>query len=95
MSAQTCRGCGKPAPEDDVDALTRWAIVDQVDQVDTVDTELYCPDCLTPREADCLSTVAEQAVEDQRLLHRLPDAGRSVFIPEQRTSDPLPAVTEQ
>jgi hypothetical protein len=89
MSAQTCRGCGKPAPEDDADALTRWAIVDQVDK------ELYCPDCLTPREAHCLSTVAEQAVEDQLLLHRLPDPRQGIFIPEQRTSDAVPGVADQ
>jgi hypothetical protein len=90
MSAQTCRGCGKPAPEDDADALTGWAIVDQVGK------ELYCPDCLTPREADCLSTVAEQTVEDQLLLRGLPDAGQGVFIPEQRTSsDAVPGVADQ
>jgi hypothetical protein len=89
MSARTCRGCGKPTPEGDADALTRWAVVNQVDK------ELYCPDCLTPGEADCLSTVAEQMVEDQLLLDRLPGAGRGVFIPEQRTGDAQPAVADQ
>jgi hypothetical protein len=89
MSAQTCRGCGKPAPQDDTEALTGWAMVHQVDN------QLYCPDCLTPGEADCLSTVAEQTVEDHMLLHRLPDAGEGIFIPEQRTCDPKPAVADQ
>jgi hypothetical protein len=89
MSAQNCRGCGKPAPRADTDALTGWAVVNQADN------ELYCPDCLTPGEADCLSTVAEQKVEDQRLLDRLPDAGKGVFVPKQRTSDAQPAVTDQ
>jgi hypothetical protein len=89
MTAQTCGGCGKPAPEDDTDALTRWAVVNQAD------SELYCPDCLTPGEADCLSTVAEQTVEDQLLLDRLPDAGEFVFVPKQRTCDAQPVVTDQ
>jgi hypothetical protein len=88
MSAQTCRGCGKPAPEDDTGALTRWAVVNQADN------ELYCPDCLTPGEADCLSTVAAQTAEDHLLLDRLPDAGQGVFVPKQRTSDALHAVSE-
>jgi hypothetical protein len=89
MNAATCRGCGKPAPEDDADALSRWAVANQVD------SELYCPDCLTPGEADCLSTVADQTAEEQFLLDRLPDAGQGVFVPEQRRPDAQPATMDQ
>jgi hypothetical protein len=59
----------------------RWAVVDEARQ------ELYCPDCLTPSEADTLSAVADQAAEDQMLLDRLPDAATGVFIPGQRTPE--------
>jgi hypothetical protein len=60
-----------------------------------VDSELYCPDCLTPGEADCLSTVADQTAEEQFLLDRLPDSGQGVFVPEQRRPDAQPATTDQ
>jgi hypothetical protein len=85
MSEQTCRGCGKPAPFQDTNALVGWAVVDQVH------SELYCADCLTPSEVDCLATVEEQAAEDRLLLNRLPDTGRGVFVPQQRSPNSQPA----
>jgi hypothetical protein len=82
MSDQICRGCGTPAPGGS-GALVRWAVVDDAQH------ELYCPDCLSPREADALSAVADQAAEDQMLLQRLPDARTGIFVPEQRTPESL------
>jgi hypothetical protein len=88
MRDQTCAGCGKPAPTADAAALTRWAAINQA-------REIYCPDCLTPGEAECLSAVAAQMIEEKMLLDRRPDARKGVFVPEQRTGDSLPTSTDE
>jgi hypothetical protein len=76
MNERTCGGCATPVPTGDAHSLARWAVVSPRL------TEVYCPNCLTPGEAARLSAAMDQLVEEETLLHRLREAGRDLFFPD-------------
>lgn len=88
MRDKTCRRCDTPAPPEGSDTAAQWTSPNDSPQ------ELYCPQCLTPGEEGALAKIAEQLEEDQMLLDRLPDARKSLFIPEQRSPASAPVPTD-